>query len=107
MKDDTFSIYYPSGNLLQVFARYIGHKRDDDTWHLCLEMLENKLFNGQMFNVGAIMVIDPRCVIIDSINAIRYTPRPNIERIDQNFRDWLDTNLDWPDRLELPNLIES
>ena len=102
MKDDTFSIYYPSGNVLQVFARYLAHKRDGDTWHLCLEMLENKPFNGQIFNVGSIMVIDPRCVILDSTNAIQYTPRLHIDRIDANFRKWLDENPDWPDRLRLP-----
>jgi hypothetical protein len=48
------------------------------------------------------MVIDPRCVIVDSRNAIQYTPRLHIDRIDANFRKWLNENPDWPDRLKLP-----
>ncbi|WP_430454576.1 hypothetical protein [Rhodopirellula europaea] len=101
MNDDTYNVYYPSGNHLEAFARFHGMKNTGQGWIVTLELLENKVFNGQAMSAGSMMVIDPRCVVVDSSGKIAYTPRPNISRIDSNFQQWLNENRDWPDRLKL------
>ena len=99
-------IYYPSGIVLSVFARYfgfvvIGEIPAGPLGSPVLDVLESTIINRDVISAGSAMLVDPRCVIVDENGKIVYTPRPHVNQMEKPMRDWLKQHRDWPKRLRL------
>lgn len=94
------SVLYPSGNLLKIFGRFLGHGKacnsPDSPYIVAIEILEAITVAGAMLHVGGAITVDPRCVISGEKTGLIYWPRSHCHEFPMELREWMAGNPDWP-----------
>ncbi|MCE9525129.1 MAG: hypothetical protein K8R36_03635 [Planctomycetales bacterium] len=105
MRSEELLIYYPSGNIFQVFGRFVKHgklrREENSRYGVAVENLESVVIGDARVSPGSISLLDPRCVIVGKESGVLYTPRPHMGEFPAEMRQWMHVNPDWPARLEL------
>jgi hypothetical protein len=105
MTGEELTVYYPSGKSLKVFGRFVKHgkiKREENArYGVAIESLESMVVEkDNVVSAGTILLLDPRGVVRGQDSGEIYTPRPHMHDFPQETRDWMESNPDWPSRLE-------
>lgn len=106
MPSEELTVYYPSGKSLRVFGRFVKHgklKREQNArYGVAIESLESVVVDeNDVVSPGSILLLDPRGVVRGRESGEIYTPRPHMQDFPSDTREWLESNPDWPARLDL------
>lgn len=106
MTSEELTVYYPSGKSLRVFGRFIKHGKlkpeQNARYGVAIESLETVMIEGNdVVSSGAILLLDPRGVVHGAASGEIYTPRPYMHDFPSETRAWMESNPDWPSRLQL------
>lgn len=100
MANKKLVLYYPSGNVVEVFGNFLGLHGPPSG--LAVEVAEDVRVGDQHLTAGSVLVADPRCVCLDvETQAVLYNPREHLIRLEDNWKQWLAKNPAWPNQLEL------
>jgi hypothetical protein len=104
MPNEELIVYYPSGKSLRVFGRFVKHgklKREENArYGVAIESLESVVIEGNdVVSPGTILLLDARGVVRGEESGEIYTPRPHMHEFPSEAREWMESNPDWPSRL--------
>jgi hypothetical protein len=105
MSAEELTVHYPSGKSLRVFGRFVKHGKlnceQNARYGVAIESLESLIVeNEDVVSPGSILLLDARGVVRGRESGVIYTPRPHMHEFPRETREWMESNPDWPSRLE-------